>query len=176
MRFPSGVRKLVLTVHVITTVGWLGAVIVFLALAGIGLSAADPATVRGAYLVMEPAARLVLVPLALLSALSGLLQSLGTHWGLFRHYWVIFKVVITMVATGLLLIYMETFARMAAVAAEPEATLEAVRSASPALHAFLALVGLGIATVLAIYKPRGLTRYGWRTRQDRDLRPPGGEP
>lgn len=173
MLFSSGVRKLILTVHVTTTVGWLGAVIVFLALAGIGLSAADPATVRGAYLVMDPAARLVLVPLALLSALSGILQSLGTQWGLFRHYWVVFKLLITLVATGLLLIYMETFAHMAVIAAEPEATLDAVRNASPALHASLALLGLGAAAVLAIYKPRGLTRYGWRMRQD--MRPPGGQ-
>lgn len=165
MLFSSGVRKLILTLHVITTVGWLGAVIVFLALAAIGLSASDPATVRGAYLVMEPAARLVLVPLAILSTLSGLLQSLGTHWGLFRHYWVIFKLLITLVATAILLIYMETFARLAAVAAAPVSQLEAVRSASPALHASLALVGLGLATVLAIYKPPGLTRYGWRRRQ-----------
>jgi hypothetical protein len=165
MLFPSGVRKLFLTVHVIATVGWLGAVVVFLALAGIGLSAADPATARGAYLVMEPAARLVLVPLALLSTFSGILQSLGTHWGLFRHYWVIFKLLITLVATGILLIYMETFAHMAAVAADEEATLQAVRNASPALHAALALAGLGIATVLAIHKPPGLTRYGWRSRR-----------
>ncbi|MGH3928964.1 MAG: DUF2269 domain-containing protein, partial [Pseudonocardiaceae bacterium] len=77
-------RKFVLTAHVTTTVGWLGAVVVFLALAVIGLTSQDAQTVRGAYLVMEPAAWFVLVPLAFASLLTGLVQALGTPWGLFR--------------------------------------------------------------------------------------------
>jgi hypothetical protein len=47
--------------HVASSVGWLGAVVVFLAVAVIGLTSQDPQTVRGAYLVMEPAAWFVLV-------------------------------------------------------------------------------------------------------------------
>ncbi|MDP8974391.1 MAG: DUF2269 domain-containing protein, partial [Actinomycetota bacterium] len=55
-------RKFALTAHVVSSVGWFGAVVVFLALAVIGLTSQDAQTVRGAYLVMEPAAWLVLVP------------------------------------------------------------------------------------------------------------------
>lgn len=170
MPFGPGTRKLVLTAHVVTTVGWIGAVIVFLALALIGWTSHDPATVRAAYLVMDPAARLVLVPLALLSLVTGVIQSLGTPWGLFRHYWVVFKLLITVVATGILLIYLDTFARLAAVAGDPSSALEVVRNASPILHAALALLGLFAAVILAIYKPRGMTRYGWR-RQTGTPRP-----
>jgi hypothetical protein len=82
----GGVRKLALTAHVITSVGWLGAVAVFLVLAVAGLTSGAPATARAAYVAMEATTRLVIVPLCLASLLTGILQSLGTPWGLFRHY------------------------------------------------------------------------------------------
>jgi len=166
MTMTPRIRKLVLTAHVTTTVGWLGAVVVFLALAVVGLTSQDAQTVRGAYLVMEPAAWFVLVPLAFASLLTGIVQSLGTTWGLFRHYWVLFKLLITVFATTVLLIYMETFSFMAGVAADPSTDLGVVRNASPVLHAALALLVLLVATALALYKPRGVTRYGRRKQQE----------
>jgi uncharacterized membrane protein len=166
MLMPPRVRKFALTAHVTASVGWIGAVVVFLALAVIGLTSQDADTVRGAYLVMEPAARFVLVPLALASLLTGLIQSLGTTWGLFRHYWVLFKLLINVFATVVLLTYMETFRFMAGVAAEASADLRVVRNESPLLHAALALVLLLVATVLAVYKPRGLTPYGQRKQRE----------
>ncbi len=161
-----GLRKLALTAHVAASVGWLGAVACFLALAVVGLTGRDAQTVRGAYLVMEPAAWFVLVPLAFASLLTGLVSSLGTAWGLFRHYWVVFKLLINVFATIVLLTYTETFRLMAAVAADPSADLGGVRNPSPVLHAALALLLLLVATVLGVYKPRGLTRYGWRKRHE----------
>jgi len=93
-------------------------------------------------------------------------MSLGTTWGLFRYYWVLFKLVITVFATLILLIYMGTFRYMAGVAADPTADLDVVRNASPTLHAALALLVLLVATVLAVFKPRGLTRYGRRKQHE----------
>jgi hypothetical protein len=81
MTMPPCLRKLALTAHVTSSVGWLGACVVFLALAVVGLTSQDAQTVRGAYLVMEPTAWLVLVPLAFASLLTGIVQSLGTTWG-----------------------------------------------------------------------------------------------
>ncbi|MBI4421969.1 MAG: DUF2269 domain-containing protein, partial [Gemmatimonadetes bacterium] len=135
MTLTPGLRKFALTAHVTSSVGWLGAVVVFLALAVVGLTTQDAQTVRGAYLVMEPAAWLVFVPLAFASLLTGMVQSLGTDWGLLRHYWVVFKLVINVFATIVLLTYMETFSLMAGVAADPSADLGVVRNASPRLHA-----------------------------------------
>lgn len=155
-------RKFVLSTHITTTVGWLGAVMVFLAIAAVGLTSQNEQTVRGVYLVMEPAARYVLVPLAFASLLTGVAQSLGSAWGLFRHYWVLFKLMISVFATFVLLMYMETFAGMARIAADPTIDLAAVRNPSPIIHASLALSILLVTTVLAVYKPRGLTPYGWR--------------
>jgi DMSO/TMAO reductase YedYZ heme-binding membrane subunit len=157
-------RKLVLTAHVAASVGWLGAVAAFLGLGVVGLTSRDADTVRAVYLVMEPAAWLVLVPLAVASLITGLVQSLGTTWGLFRHYWVVLKLVINVGSTVVLLVYMTTFSFMADVAADPSADLDEVRNASPVLHAALALVLLLVATTLAVYKPRGITPYGQRKR------------
>src|SRR5215208_1852851 len=156
------VRRFALTSHVTVSVGWIGAVAVFLALSGLGLTSQDPATVRGVYLVMEHAAWLTLVPLAFATFVTGLMMSLGTSWGLFRHYWVVFKLVITVFATTVLLVYMQTFRQMAAVAADSGTDPRLVRNPSPLVHAVLALVVLLIATVLAIYKPQAVTSYGRR--------------
>lgn len=157
-------RKLALTAHVASSVGWLGAVACFLALAVIGLASEDAQTVRGAYLVMEPLGWFALVPLAVASLLTGLVQSLGTKWGLFRHYWVLFKLAINVLATIVLLAYMQTLDFFAGVAATGDLAL--LRSPSPLLHSVLALVLLLVATGLAVYKPRGLTPYGQRKLTD----------
>jgi hypothetical protein len=156
-------RRLVLTTHVTSSVGWIGAVIVFLALAAVGLTSQHEPTVRGAYLVMAPAAWFVLVPLAHASLLSGIAISLGTPWGLLRYHWVVAKLAITLFATIFLLVYMGTFRQMAGLAADPFVDVARVRNPSPMVHAILALVLLLVATVLAIYKPFGMTAYGRRT-------------
>ena len=161
---PSA-RKFALTAHVCTSVGWLGAVLVFLGLGIVGLTGREANTVRGVYLVMEPAARLVLLPLAFASLLTGVIQSLGTPWGLIRHYWVVFKLLINVVSVVVLVMYMDTFRAMAATASDPNAPLESVRNPSPLVHAALALLLLLVATVLAVYKPSGLTPYGRRKLQ-----------
>lgn len=166
MTMTPRLRKVALTMHVASSVGWLGAVAAFLALALVGLTSKDAETVRGAYLVMEPAAWYLLIPLAFTSLLTGLVQSLGTTWGLFRHYWVLFKLLINIFATIVLLTYMETFRFMADVAADPSADLDVVQNASPLLHATAALLLLLTATTLAVYKPRGMTPYGQRKQRE----------
>jgi hypothetical protein len=74
---PPSLRKLLLTAHITFSVGWLGAVAAFLALAITGLTSQDAQMVRTAYSAMELTARFVIVPLALTSLLSGLIESLG---------------------------------------------------------------------------------------------------
>jgi hypothetical protein len=165
-----GLRRFTFTTHITSSVGWVGAVLAFLALAVIGFTSDDEVKVRGVYLLMAPAAWFVLVPLAHVSLLSGIALSLGTTWGLFRHYWVVVKLGITAFATVILLIYMGTFRQMAGVAADPVVDLAIVRNASPMVHATFALILLVTATVLGVYKPFGMTAYGQR-RLEEQLRP-----
>ncbi len=162
-------RRFALTAHVVASVGWLGAVACVLALAVAGLTSEDAQTVRAVYPAMELAAWFVLLPLAVASLLTGIVQSLGTRWGLFRHYWVLVKLVINVLATVVLLLYLETLGYLADVAAQApsaSADLSGPRSSSPVLHSAAAVLLLIVAAVLAVYKPRGMTRYGWRKQQE----------
>jgi len=161
-------RKLALTAHVVTSVGWLGAVVGFLALAVSSLTSHDAPVVAAAYLMMELIGWLVLVPLSLASLLTGLIQSLGTTWGLFRHYWVLAKLLINVVATVILLIYMQSLSYLADMAVTVSADdLLKLRDPSPLIHAGAALLLLLLATTLSVYKPRGLTRYGRRKQLEK---------
>ena len=164
------VRKFALTAHVISSVGWIGAVAVFLAHAILGVTSKDTQMVRAVYLVMEPAAWLVLVPLAFASLLTGVVQSLGTTWGLFQHYWVVFKLLINVFATIVLLMYTQTLGYLADVAAQTTLSsddLGLLRTPSVVIHSTLALLVLLVATVLAVYKPQGVTPYGRRKQRAR---------
>jgi hypothetical protein len=170
MMMAPGVRKLMLTAHVISSVGWVGAVAVFLAHAILGVTSQDAQMVRAVYLVMEPAAWLVLVPLAFASLLTGIVQSLGTTWGLFKHYWVLFKLLINVFATIVLLMYMQTLGYLADVAAQTTLfsdDLGLLRTPSVVIHSGLAVLVLLVATVLAVYKPQGMTPYGRRKQHER---------
>ena len=103
----------------------------------------------------------VLVPLALASFGTGVVQAVGTTWGLLRHYWVLFKLLINLFAIVVLLLYTQELGHLARIAAETPATadLAALRTPSVVLHAGAALVLLLVATTLSIYKPQGRTPF-----------------
>lgn len=156
-----GWRKFMLTAHVTFSVGWLGAVAGFLALTVAGLTSQDAQIVRAAYLMAEPIIWFAIVPLALASLLTGIVQSLGTPWGLFQHYWVLFKLFLTVLATIVLLPYTQTVGYFAGVAAETDgAYLGGLQSYL--LHAGGGLLVLLVTTILSVYKPQGRTPYGQR--------------
>jgi hypothetical protein len=165
MTMPPRLRRFMLTVHVMCSVGWCGSVVVFLVLAILGLTSHDEQRVRSAYLVMAPAAWWVLVPLALASLVTGLIEGLGTTWGLLQHWWIVAKLALTLLSTMVLFAYMRTFDLMARVAADPSSPLATVKDPSPVLHGALALIVLLVVTALSIYKPLGRTPYGRRLDQ-----------
>jgi len=152
-----------LTAHVTVSVGWIGCVVAYLAL---GLAAVNGATrtARAAWTGMDLIGWYVVVPLALASLLSGLLMALGTRWGLFRHYWVLFSLVLTVLSTAVLLLHMPTVSAMAERAQQADAAgLDAL--GGDLAHPAVGLVVLLVVQVLNVYKPRGLTRYGCRRQE-----------
>ncbi len=157
-------NKFALTAHITTSVGWLGAVISFLALALVGLTSNEAQMVRTAYLAMKMTVWYVIVPLAIASLITGVVQSLGTTWGLFRHYWIIAKLLITIVATILLLVHTKPVAVLADAAREATFSISNYRGLQIQLilDAVAAIVLLVGATVLSVYKPGGMTAYGRR--------------
>ncbi len=167
MTMTPGLHKFALTAHITSSVGWLGAVAGFLALAIAALTSQDDELVRAAFLVMELIGWFALVPLSFASLLTGLVQSLGTKWGLVRHYWVLFKLLITVVSTIILLAYMETLSYLAGAAADTTSSTADLHglARSPVLHSGAALLALLVATTLSVYKPKGITPYGWRKQR-----------
>lgn len=177
---PRG-RQLLLTTHVLLSVGWLGAVAAFLALSLAGLTSVDAQVMRGAYIAMDLVGRYVIVPLSLASLLSGVVQALATPWGLFKHYWVLAKLVLTVLSTLLLLLHQFT-----AVATAAERVMRAALDSSPrdevgrlgtqlVLDAGLALVVLTGITALSVFKPWGRTPWE-RGPPDGDAPDPGARP
>jgi hypothetical protein len=161
-------RKFALTAHVTSSVGWLGAVAGFLALAVVGLVGQDDQVVRAVYLVMDLIAWYVIVPLCLASVLTGLISSLSTTWGLFRHYWVVLKILITIPSSLMLLVHMPPISYIAGVAAKAPLSIADLHGLKIQLvvEAGAALLVLLVATALSVYKPKGMTRYGWRKQQE----------
>ena len=167
-------RKLTITAHVTFSVGWLGAVAAFLVLSIAGLTSHDAEVVRGAYLSMDLISRFIIIPMCFAALATGLLQALGTPWGLFRYYWIPLKFGLAIFATFALLVHQfgvmaEAAKRVSGAAAEtlfsadlgPLKT-ELVRAPS------LAILLLLVAASLGVYKPWGLTLYGRRRQEERD--------
>ena len=113
---------------------------------------------------------LFLSPWPSLRCSPGLARRWARH-GACSAYWVLFKLAITVFITIVVLMYMETFRVMAGAAADPLLALASVRNPSPVIHVTLALFVLLVATVLGVYKPHGMTRYGWRKHHE-DGTPP----
>ena len=156
-------RKIVLTTHVTTSVGWLGAVLAYLALDIAAVTSRDVQTAKAAYVAMDLAIWYAIVPLALASVLIGLVNALGTRWGLIRHYWVLLKLLLTILATIVLVQEAQVVSRLADTATsipDPRGLPGTL------LHSIGAILILLIIAVLAIFKPRGATRYGWRKQHD----------
>ena len=163
MRMPPRLRKAVLTVHVVTSVGWLGALLAYLALDVTAVTSQDAELVRGAYVGMNVTVFAVIVPLAVASILIGTVNALGTPWGLFRHYWVVIKLLLTLFATTVLLIQTRNVSDLADMAARSDVDPRTLPGTLA--HSVGGAVVLLVTTVLSVFKPQGLTRYGWRKQQ-----------
>jgi len=161
-RMTSNVRKLALTTHVTSSVAWMGGVACFLVLAIAGFSSQQTQTVQAAYVAMNLICWFVVVPLSLASPMSGIVQAIGTPWGLTKHYWVLVKLFVTVPCSAVLLLHMLPTTELAVAAAQGNLAGDALRDLRVQLIAdsAVALVVLVLTVVLAVYKPRGLTEAG----------------
>jgi hypothetical protein len=159
------IARLLLTSHITFSVGWLGAVVVFLAFAITGLASADIQLARAVFIAMEICGWYVIVPFCFASLLTGIIQSLATQWGLFRHYWIIVKLILTIAATVLLLLHMEPISYIAGIAEQssfsntelPGLRIQLIADAGAALVLLLT------TTTISVYKPWGRITYnGWQ--------------
>jgi hypothetical protein len=159
------VRKFVLTVHLTCSVGWIGAVVAYLALGVAAVISPDARTVRSAWTAMEITGWSAILPLAIAALLTGVVISLGTPWGLFRYYWVLISLVLTSLCTVVSVVHMPTVSATARLARTVDgADLRAL--GGDLIHPTVGLLLLLAIAVLNVYKPRGVTRYGWRKQRE----------
>jgi hypothetical protein len=175
------VRKLTITAHVAFSVGWLGATAAFLVLSIAGLTSHDAEVVRGACLSMNLISRFVVIPMSFAALATGLLQALGTPWGLFRYYWILVKFGLAILATSALLMHQfavmgEAARRVSGAAAEALFSPDLLSLKTELVRApSVAIVFLVTATTLGVYKPWGLTRYDRHKQQERGKAQPQPE-
>jgi hypothetical protein len=172
MSMPPGLRKFALAIHLAFSLGWIGAVVAYLALGVSAVTSKDLQTVRAAWIALELTGWRAVVPLAVGSLLTGLMMSLGPPWGLFRYYWVLITLALTVFCTVILLLHMPTVSAMAQLAREADATVLGTLGGD-LLHPSVGMLVLLVITGLNVYKPRGLTPYGWRKQHEqRPVSPP----
>lgn len=165
MTLSPALRKLVLTIHLTTSVGWVGAVIAYLGLGIAAVESSDTERVRAAWTAMDVIGWWVILPLAIGALVTGLVMSLGTRWGLFRHYWTLISLALTVLCTAVLVLHMPSVSATARMVRTVEGSdLRAL--GGDLFHPGAGLLLLLAITVLNVYKPEGMTPYGWRTQRD----------
>lgn len=181
LRLPPRWRKAVLTLHVVISVGWLGLDIALLTLGITGLTTGSPEILRASYLAMDVFADVLIIPISVGALLSGVVLSLGTHWGLLRHYWVALKFLLTSAALTASILSLRPGIEEAAasVTGVPTGALAGVDLGKVGIDLVVAptvaLALYTIMTVLSVYKPWGRTPYGRRkAAEDRRARRAGG--
>ncbi len=106
---------------------------------------------------MELSAWFVIVPFCFASLLTGIVQAVGTKWGLFKHYWIIIKLFLTVTCTVLLLLQMRPISYLAGLA-EDSSFINAQHSRE--IINLIAKAGMGLLvlvaiTTISVYKPWG---------------------
>lgn len=170
----SRLSKFVLTTHLIFSLGWLGAIVVFLTLATTGVINANTQLARSAYLAMEVSGWFVIVPFCFASLFTGIVQAFGTKWGLFRHYWIVVKLVLTVSATVLLMLHMKPVSLLAGAASETSFSTSTLPGLRMQLigDAGAALLLLLIITTISVYKPWGQIQFSHTSKTDIALSQP----
>ncbi|MGC1211851.1 MAG: hypothetical protein WA890_11385 [Micromonospora sp.] len=151
-RLSPPARKALLTLHLVTSLGWLGADLVLLTLGIAGLRGADPE-------VVYPTAGLLVTylfaPLSMLVWLIGVASALLTPWGLLRWRWVLVKFALTTAMLGLVLLLLMPTVRGLGELAPALTTRDRLDLVIPPTVSSTLLI---IATVLSTYKPWGRMR------------------
>lgn len=154
-------NRAMLTTHITVSVGWFGAVAVFIALAITGIASANMQLARSSYIAMELSGWFVIVPFCIASLVTGIIQALGTKWGLLKHYWIVVKLILTLFATVALLLHMKPIGDLSLAASSnvdftnalPDLKLQIVANAGAAFLLLLAII------TISVFKPWGKTKW-----------------
>jgi hypothetical protein len=156
-------RRAVLTVHLTVSVGWIGAVVSYIALGVAAKTTNDSETVRSAWIAMELTGWYAITPLAIAALATGIGMAAGTPWGLLNHYWVTISLILTSFCVAVLIPHMSNVTATADLA-RTASDEQLLALGGDLAHPTIGLLILIAIQVLNIYKPSGLTRIGHRRR------------
>ncbi|MFC9454198.1 DUF2269 domain-containing protein [Streptomyces sp. NPDC056983] len=162
MKLRRPARRAILIAHVTSSACWLGLTLGLLALAVTAITTGSDPMVEAACRAMKVFTDWLVIPLALLTLLSGLLLSLGTPWGLARHRWVYAKFWLTLATTAASVFALRPGVNtaVATVAAGVPLPCPSDLVAGP----IVSLTAYLFMTVISVLKPWGLTRRGRKQR------------
>jgi hypothetical protein len=171
-------RRALLVVHVAASASWLGLTLGLLTLALTAATTQSLPMIEAACRSMKVFTDWLVIPVGLLTLLSGLVLSLGSKWGLARHRWVYTKFWLTLITLT---------ASVCALRPGVNDAADTVASGTPLVDPLDLVMGPAVSltayvfmTVISILKPWGLTRRGRRLRvsstsrkvlDERSLRP-----
>jgi predicted integral membrane protein DUF2269 len=161
-RLSPRARRLVLTVHVISSVGLVGSGAGVLILALSAAATDQTVAAHALYTAMRTAVFAVAVPFSLVALGTGIALGLGTKWGVLRHGWVTAKLVllVVIILTGALVVRPSMDHVIAATSAPAPAAKPDLGSSQwePVAAAASNIVFAVAAVALAIFKPGGRLR------------------
>jgi hypothetical protein len=142
---PPQARRALLVLHVLSSVAVAGnaATILVIALGSDGS--------RGEYRLMPLLANTVGLPLVVVALVTGVLGGLFSPWGLFRHGWVVVKLILLVVVLGCGVFVLRP--ALARLAIEPGAGTAWVTGV---VGDCVPLALLTLSTVLSVFKPKGI--------------------
>lgn len=156
---PRRSRRGLVVVHIGVSVSWLGVSVGLLTLGVTARFSGDPTTAGAAYRAMAVLVNTLIIPVSLIALMSGVALSIGRPWGLTRHYWIVVKLVLTVITTALSIFSLrplvdEAVAALAAGAPYPNTetmnSLTAAPTVSTTIYVFM--------VVVSVLKPWGRIR------------------
>lgn len=160
-RLPRRWRKIVLILHIISGVGWIGVDLALLPLVITGLTTADGETAATSYRAIAILVPWTVPALSLLIVATGVVLGLGTKWGLLRFWWVTTKLAISLLLVAL--VFVALLPGVNALEVTSATTGEEVRAQleDPMMFLYPPVVSgmlLTFSAILSVTKPWGRTR------------------
>ncbi|MEZ4616013.1 MAG: hypothetical protein R2867_10995 [Caldilineaceae bacterium] len=164
-RLPPTWRKLTLVLHVVSGIGWMGVDMALLVLLLTALTTDDPALIASGFNAIRMIVPVAVPPLSLAILATGLLLGLGTPWGLLRYWWVLVKLILSLIMTVLVFVALVPGVNEINVLVAGGSSADALRATLGDLPTGLlfppvvSFLMLGTATVLSLFKPWGRTPW-----------------
>jgi hypothetical protein len=169
-RLRPAARKAVLVLHIVAGIGWMGVDIALLVLLISARTTNDAALVVSGFNAIGMIVPMAVPPLSLGILVTGIILGLGTRWGLVRYWWVLVKLLLSLIMTVLVFVSLVPAVSSMTILSATTVSADAVRASLGTLPTMLlfppivSFLMLGVAAILSIFKP--WQRTPWSSESD----------